>query len=521
MSRGDVRPLHELAPGRRTIPAMLLDRASLGDKLFVSAKGGNHTYGATPDVAARRAGSLAAAGIEPGDRVAVMVANRIEFVDLWFGCAWLGAVLVPVNVDLRAAQLYHVLSHSGSRLLVVDQPRLEQVRTLDPSALSIERIWVLPGGEDARLGGLEEPYPEPGAELDPFPSTPGDTCAILYTSGTTGPPKGVTCPHGQSFWWGAKMSEILAITADDVLHTSLPLFHTNALNSPFHALGGGASLVVGEKFSASRFWTRLYECGATVTYLLGVMVQMLSDRDAGDHDRLHGVRVALAPGTAPDLFEPFTERFGVELRDAYGSTETNAVIADLGAAPAGTMGRLVAGFEARVVDELDVPVPDGTPGELVVRADEPWAFATGYYDDPAATVAAWRNLWFHTGDQVVRDTDGWFTFKQRLNDRIRRRGENVSAWEVEQAISSHPNVSLAAVVGVPSELGEDDIMAFVIPRDGSIIEPGDILDHCTPLLAPFAVPRFVEIVDSLPLTHTGKVEKYRLRDRVPSERSTR
>ncbi len=517
MRESRIAPLRELGPQARTIPDMLLDRARLGDKIFVSAGGTARTYGEMPLVAAGRAGSLAAAGVQPGDRVAVMATNRIEFLDLWFACAWSGAVLVPVNIDLRAAQLHHVLKNSGSRLLVVEAGCLEQVRRLDLASLQVQCIWVLPGESDAEPRGLEEPYPGMGTELEPFASAPEDTCAILYTSGTTGPPKGVCCPHAQSFWWGVNMSELLGITENDVLHTSLPLFHTNALNAAFHALGGGATLVVGERFSASRFWQRLVESGATVTYLLGVMVQILSDREPGEHDRRHLVRSALAPGTARDLLAPFKERFGVDLIDAYGSTETNAAIAATSGAPAGSMGRLLPGFDARVVDEHDSQVPDGTPGELVLRANEPFCFATGYYGDPAATASAWRNRWYYTGDQVVRDSDGWFTFRQRLNDRIRRRGENVSAWEVEQAIETHPAVSLAAVVGVPSDLGEDDVMAFVMPREGSAVDPAELIAHCAPLLAPFALPRFIEIVESLPVTTTGKVEKYRLRERLRGE----
>ena len=472
MREHPVAPLRGFDPRARTIPHMLLDRAHLGDKVFVSAGGTTRTYAEMPRVAAGCAGNLAAAGVRPGDRVAVMVANRIEFLDLWFACAWVGAILVPVNIDLRAAQLHHVLKNSGARLLVVDGGRLDQVRELDVPSLPLERIWLLPDEIDAEPRGIEEPYPRLGTEFEePFSSAPGDTCAILYTSGTTGPPKGVCCPHAQSFWWGVHMSELLSITSDDVLHTSLPLFHTNALNSPFHALGGGATLVVGERFSASKFWHRVAESGATVTYLLGVMVQILSEREPSEHDRRHRVRSALAPGTASDLHAPFKKRFGVDLIDAYGSTETNAAIAAVPGAPAGSMGRLLPGFDARVVDEHDVPVPDGTPGELVLHAKEPFCFATGYYGDPAATSSAWRNGWFRTSDQVVRDSEGWFTFKQRLNDRIRRRGENVSAWEVEQAIETHPSVSLAAVVGVPSDLGEDDVMAFVVPREGSEVEP--------------------------------------------------
>ena len=508
-----IRSLLELPASKRTIPEMLVERASLGDKPFVMSAGGACTYAEAPTLAASWAGSLAAAGVGCGDRVAVMAANRIEFLGLWFGCAWLGAVLVPVNVDLRAAQLRHVLENSGARLLALDGERVARLRELGEGPDTLERVWVLDGDVPPR--GIETRSPGPGDEVPPHPSAPGDTAAVLYTSGTTGAPKGVCCPHAQSLWWGVSVAELLGVTADDVLYTCLPLFHTNALNAPFHALSAGASLVVGERFSASRFWIRLAESRATLTYVLGVMVQILADSPPRPHDRAHVVRRALAPGAAAALLQPFHDRFGVELRDAYGSTETNAAIVVTPGAPAGSMGRVAPGFQAKVVDEGDVEVPAGTPGELVLRADEPFCFATGYYRNPDATVETWRNLWHHTGDQVVRDADGWFTFKQRLNDRIRRRGENISAWEVEQALESHAGVGLAAVVGVPSELGEDDVMAFVVPSDGIALDPSELVAHCRELLAAFAVPRFVEIVDELPLTTTGKVEKYRLRAHPP------
>ena len=508
-----VRSLLELPASKRTIPEMLVERASLGDKPFVISAGGACTYAEAPNLAARWAGSLAAAGVQHGDRVAVMAANRIEFLGLWFGCAWLGAVFVPVNVDLRAAQLRHVLENSGARLLALDGERVAQLRELGEAPDTLERAWILDA--DVPPTGIETSSPGPGEHVPAHPSAPGDTCAVLYTSGTTGAPKGVCCPHAQSLWWGVSVAELLGATADDVLYTCLPLFHTNALNAPFHALSVGASLVVGERFSASRFWTRLAETRATLTYLLGVMVQILADRPPHPDDHAHGVRRALAPGAAAALLKPFQDRFGVELLDAYGSTETNAAIVVAPGAPAGSMGRVARGFQAKVVDEGDVEVAAGTPGELVLRADEPFSFAAGYYRNPEATVETWRNLWHHTGDQVVRDADGWFTFKQRLNDRIRRRGENISAWEVEQALESHAGVGLAAVIGVPSELGEDEVMAFVVPSDGMALDPSELVAHCRGLLAAFALPRFVEIVDELPLTTTGKVEKYRLRAHQP------
>src|SRR5262249_8016794 len=248
--------------------------------------------------------------------------------------------------------------------------------------------------------------------------------------------------------------EMLELSDEDVLYTCLPLFHTNAINAFFQSLVAGATYVFGERFSASRFWRSVREADATVTYLLGAMGSILGSRAPGPEDTDHRVRIALAPATPANLQVPFTERFGVRLLDGYGSTETNACIG----VPAhrqrpGLMGGVLDDFEADVVDELDVSVPDGTAGELVLRPRQPFGFATGYFQLPDATVSAWRNLWFHTGDRVVRSEDGWYRFIDRLKDAIRRRGENISSQEVEQVLLDHLAVASAAVFAVPSDLG--------------------------------------------------------------------
>jgi crotonobetaine/carnitine-CoA ligase len=468
------------------------------------------------EAAARMAGSFAAAGLGLGDRLAIMSENREEVVDSWFASAWLGALLVPVNTATRGPQLQHVLSHSGARVLVIDPSFLERLERLDELPPELEQIWVLEATPETHVRGLPVlPFPEPGEEVPAASVGPGDTVAILYTSGTTGPSKGVMCPHAQFYWWAVGTAALLGgLDENDVLYTCLPLFHTNALNTCIQALVHGAQIVIGPRFSASAFWSRLGEADATVTYLLGAMVSILASRPPGAEDRSHRVRVALAPATQAELHEVFRERFGVLVRDGFGMTETNAVLgARDGKLTPGTMGRVMPGYEAKVVDSDDNEVADGTPGELVMRADEPFAFATGYWRDPEKTVEVWRNLWFHSGDRVVRDADGSFRFLDRMKDAIRRRGENISAWEVEQVLLSHPDVSTAAVVPVPSGLGEDEVMACVVPRPGALLRPEDLIGHCEPRLAYFAVPRYVEIVDELPLTENGKVRKFVLRER--------
>jgi crotonobetaine/carnitine-CoA ligase len=225
------------------------------------------------------------------------------------------------------------------------------------------------------------------------------------------------------------------------------------------------------------------------------------------------VRVALAPATPAELWHVFRTRFGVEIVDGHGMTETNAVIGPRdGEQRPGWMGRVMPGFEAQVVDTEDATVADGVAGELAMRAAEPYAFASGYWRMPEATVAAWRNLWFHSGDRVVAE-DGWLRFLDRMKDAIRRRGENVSAWEVEQVLLQHRHVESVAVIPVPAELGEDDVMACVVPSAGVTIDLVELVQFCEPRLPYFAIPRYVEIFDELPLTENGKIQKFVLRER--------
>jgi crotonobetaine/carnitine-CoA ligase len=415
-----------------------------------------------------------------------------------------------------------MLANCGARLFVAEAEGLAALRGLeDRAGLPVQRVWCIGAPpESATEPGTEadfEPFVAPGDALSgPAPVQPGDTLAILYTSGTTGLSKGVCCPHAQFYWWGRHTAQLLELgrTAEgEVLLTTLPLFHTNAMNAFFQALLTGSTLVVEKRFSASGFWPALVRHRATVTYVLGAMVPILLSRQATAQDRAHQVRIALAPGVPPRFHAQFHQRFGMRLLDGYGSTETNFVIGlDAGQRP-GSMGRVVPGFTARVADEHDAEVPPGTPGELLLRAEQPFAFASGYFDMPDKTVQAWRNLWFHTGDRVVRDADGFFTFLDRLKDAIRRRGENISSYEVEQVLLSHPAVAVAAVFPVRSELAEDEVMAAIVPREGVALDPVELLRFCEPRMAYFAVPRYLEFMAALPSTENGKVQKFKLRER--------
>ena len=500
----------------RTLPRILsLQAARHGDKTLIASASRSITYAGAPDVAARSAGRLAAAGVQAGDRVIAFLPNGMDLVELWFGAAWLGAVLVPINTGFRGAQLRHALTLADPVLVVTGNGLLAHLREPDIGLQSGIRIWVT--DSDAAVKPDNDlpatSLPPPGEPLAAHAALPGDPVAILYTSGTSGPSKGVICPHAQFFWWGVLTGEALDITSDDVLFTVLPFFHTNALNTIWQALLAGATFTFGERFSASQFWVQARQAGATVTYLLGAMVFILLKSPPGAAERAHSIRVGLSPATSPELVEQFYQRFGIRLMEGYGSTETNMVMSNLigGYAP-GTMGRVVPGFEVRIVDENDSEVAAGASGELVIRHSEPFSVGSGYFGNPEATAAAWRNLWFHTGDRVVRDDQGIYHFLDRIKDSIRRRGENISSWEVEQALLSHPDIKNTAVVGVPAEVGEEDVMAFIVPRDRNLPDPDAVIRYLEDRLARFAVPRYLQFVDELPLTENGKIKKYMLKE---------
>ncbi len=509
-------------PIERTLPAMLTRQARrYQSRPLFTAGEATWSFDDARAIAARFAGTLSAAGVRPGDRVALMCSNRLEFMLVYLGCTWLGAVVVPINVASRGPQLQHMLTNCGARLLVIEAPLVASLDLVDLGKLVLELIWLIDGEPSAPRGRIAVTgLPPPAQALAAGDIEPGTIAAILYTSGTTGPSKGVCCPHAQYFWWGVNTARNLQLREGDVLCTTLPLFHTNALNSFYQALLCGATLVAEPRFSASRFWQTLINRRATVTYLLGAMVPILLSGEPSPQEQSHTVRCGLAPGVPANLHATFEHRSGIRLIEGYGSTETNFVIGGTATEHRpGSMGTVREGFDARVLDHNDSEVAAGQPGELVVRSSEKLAFATGYFDMPDKTADAFRDGWFHTGDRVVRDVDGYFRFVDRLKDAIRRRGENISSFEVEQVLLSHPEVAHAAVFAVPSELAEDEVMAAIVRRQGSALTEFALAEFCRPFLPYFAVPRFIEFVDELPATESGKVQKYKLRDRGVSART--
>jgi carnitine-CoA ligase len=501
------------AEAARTIPHLLqAQAAALGAAPLFACGDERWSYAETPAIAATMAGVLQAAGVGFGDRVAILSRNRPEVMRILLGCAWRGAIAVPINAGAKGPQLQHILADSGASLLMAEPDLLAALPAGTISAAALRRVWLI-GDAVAPLPMpvATEPLPSGTDAIAPAAVEPGTPFAVLYTSGTTGLPKGVVCPHAQFYWWAAFTCRFLEVRPGDVLATALPLFHTNAINTFFQALLSGSSQVVLPRFSVSDFWPAMRRHGATVSYLLGAMVPMLLSRAPASDERAHAVRTILAPGVPPALHAAFRARTGIPLVDGFGSTETNFVIGDTASARVdGQIGRVAPGVEARLVDAAG---SDAEVGELLLRTALPHAFATGYFKAPDKTAEAWRDGWFHTGDRLRRETSGAFAFVDRLKDSIRRRGENISSFEVEAALLSHPAVAEVAVFGVASDLAEEEVMATLSLKPAARAAPDDLARHAATMLPAFAVPRYIDIVAALPVTENGKITKAPLKQR--------
>jgi crotonobetaine/carnitine-CoA ligase len=496
--------------------------------LIVPEEGREWTYGQTLADAEQVAGGLYAAGATAGDRVVVMAANSSRFVLTWLGCAVSGLVEVPVNTAYEGEFLRHQVALVDARWAVIDDVQATRFAALRAVLPSLEGFWVIDTGALAgaidvlraagwRAHSWDELLAAPRLQL-PEPAA-HSLASVFYTSGTTGPSKGVAMPHSQMYFFGVEVVSFTRLTRDDTYMTTTPLFHGNAqFMASLPALIAGARLVVRSKFSASRWVDQLREHGVTVTNLIGVMMDFVwkQPERADDADNL--LRCVYAAPTASSILAEFKKRFGVEaFVDAFGLTETCApIISPYGEdRPPGAAGLLASDwFEARLVDpETDEEVPVGTVGELVVRYRRPWTCSLGYYGMPEKTVDAWRNLWFHTGDALRRDEDGWYYFVDRYKDALRRRGENISSYEVEQVLLAHPDVIECAVIGVAAEVeaGEDEVMAIVVPAAPGAVSAAELWSFCEGKVPAFAIPRFVRFVPALPKTPSEKVRKAALR----------
>lgn len=446
-----------------------------------------------------------------------MLDNHVDMILCCAGLTFGAAVEVPVNTGLRGGMLQHVIRSSGARLAVIDEQYVG--RFAEVAGDAIETIVIRrPGDVQHRSSGDSGARRKivafeslaTGDACGPLPVDPWDLVTLMYTSGTTGTAKGVMIPHAAlhatSESWGN-------LRPGDVHFIALPLFHNAAKSGVYATMMAGATAYIAEKFSASDFWAEARAAGATSTQFIGPMPEFLLRMDPSPDDGRHEIRQAYMVPVIK-RFDEFRRRFNVSrILTVYGSTEIGTATFDNeGTSPQpGRVGTPSPLLDFNLVDEHDLGVEDGQVGEAVVRPREPWLLMAGYQDQSAANMNAWRNGWFHTGDALYRDDDGAYHFVDRLRDRIRRRGENISSAEVEVEVNSHPDVLETAAVAVPSEVGEDDVKVAVIMRAESSLTEEQLARYLVDRMPYFMVPRYIEFIDELPRTPNLKVRKEALR----------
>jgi crotonobetaine/carnitine-CoA ligase len=500
----------ELPKSQWTYPATLARQvARFGERIFATfADGSSLSFGQWDRQSDALASALADMGVGPGDRVVGFLFNSREFLLLMMAVHKRRAIFVPINTELKGTFLRHQLDVVQPRIVVLD----DSLRDALASAEVEEGRYRVTGASE--LENLLETRADP-ADIEP--AQPLDVCTIMFTSGTTGPAKGVQMTHAHCFYNGWIAGQRTRLGEHDCMYIAMPLFHgTAALLQLYSSLVAGARVHVIKRFSATQWLRDIRTCGATVTFAAGIMPEFILAQPQ-DNDADNPLRLVWSVPVSAQWGHVFRDRFGVELLQAYGMSELCVPVWGRLGEPLepGCAGYVVEDFfDIRIVDpDTDEALPAGVVGEIVGRPKEPGVFMAGYYGMPEKTAEACRNLWFHTGDAGYFDEGGRMFYVDRIRDRIRRRGENISGYEVEQAIASHPAVAQCAVVGVKVQDagGEDEVLAHVVLSDKSLTHR-ELLDHCVKKMPRYAVPRFIAFVDALPQTPTGKIRKQLIRE---------
>jgi carnitine-CoA ligase len=479
------------------------------------------TLGRLDEQINKAANGFLALGVKQGDKVAIMLPNCPEFLYAWFGLNKIGAVEVPINVALKGEGLSYQIVQSDSVALVASTEYLERLSTVAENLTSMQHVaFVRSGAAGSALPQWQRLTTLWFSDLmDRSASAPNikvhyrELATILYTSGTTGVSKGVQMSH--HYWYDiwSEAVKYARYTEDDVLYTGLPFFHGNAQGITIGpALLADAKAVIVERFSASQLWEdcRRYEC--TEANYIGGIIPILLKQPARDDDADNPVRLMVGAAAPADEWHEFQKRFNTKILEVYGMTECYCCLVSPYSAPRpGSCGQAITGWDVRIVDDDDNVCPPDVTGEFIARSNKAWVGTTGYYKKPAATLELFENGWIHTGDLGRRDADGYFYFVDRKKQAIRRRGENISSFEVEAIIGAHPAVLESCVVGVPSDVGEEEVKAVVVLKDGQQISTEELIHWCAARMAYFAVPRYIAIRTSLPKTPSERVEKFKLK----------
>lgn len=509
---------------------LALQAREQGDKPFIQFEDGEpYTYAQTHEITNRVGNAFAQEGVTFGENVAVMLHNSMEHLWSWFGLNRIGAVHVGINTAYKGRFLTHVLTNADSRFGVMEREFLPWLADVEKTVPSMQTVFVpgplLPPGDIPAFKHITvRPFDEllQGApdEID-VEVTYRDTGVIMYTSGTTGPSKGVLMPHGHLYLFGLGMKVHTGLTPDDRYYICMPLFHAQgSLMQTYGTMQAGASAVLVKQFSARNWIDDIRKYEATVTNSLGVMNDFILRQPPKPTDRDNKLRMMSALPVTEDTLTQLRERFGIpKFNELFGMTEVNLPVWRPLDAPdeAGCSGKVWDEyFEVIIADpETDEELPVGSMGEILVRPKEPFCFMQGYNGMPDRTVETWRNFWFHTGDAGRMDERGFLWYIDRIKDTIRRRGENISSYEVEAVLLEHPAVEEVAAVAVKAEEGgEDEVLAcLILNHDVDTPKPEEILDFCVPRMPYFAVPRYIEYLDEIPKTPTQKIQKNKLRER--------
>ena len=492
------------------------------DGPYLDFDGATHTAAGIDAASTRLARGLQALGVARGDRVATLLENCPEQVITFFAALKLGAIQVPINTAYRSEFLRHVVADSGAVTIIVQSDLADRVAEVSGAGTHLGSVIVV-GALTMWTGSVpayqwasilaesnEEPLPDEGVG-------PADLACFIYTAGTTGPSKGCMLPHGYVVALADQIARAWGRTGDDVVLTPLPLFHFNAISvCVVGTLLTGGRASIGRKFSVSGFWPEVQRTGATMLSMLGSLAILIANADDHPQQVGHRLRLCAAAPMPPATDQVWRERFGCQTFSAgYGLTEAS-LISMLPAGvpnPPGAAGKPNAHeFEVRIVDDADQPVASGGVGEIVCRPTGPNLMFAGYWQRPEATVEVLRNLWFHTGDLGRLDEQGFLYFVDRKKDYLRRRGENISSFEMERAVIAHEAVADVAVHAVPSEQGEDDVKVTLVLTAGATITEEELCRWTAERVPYFAIPRYVEFRSDLPRNPVGRVLKYQLRD---------
>ena len=497
----------------------LLDlRAEIdGDKPFLFFKDKMIDFSTLTRKANQAANMLLELGVKKGDHVCLFLPNCPEFLYLWFGLAQVGGVMVPLNVNLRGDGLQYIINHCDARWMVVNERLYDSFAFVEDDLKNIrQKIWHGKSTPPDRFLNLDTLFVEAGErEPEAVNIEDGDPLGVIYTSGTTGRPKGAMISHFNYCNTGKMWAEeIVKFREDDIFFTTLPLFHANAqMFTTMGALSSGRPYVLMERFSASRFFDEIRRYGATIFNYIGGMLTMLMKQPEKEDDAINPARATFGGAAPREIWRDFEKRFDVTIIEGYGLSESGGVCLfnPPDSIKVGSIGKPSPFCEVAIWDENNQEVPPEQSGEIVVKEKIPYSMFLRYYKQPEKTEEAWTGQWFHTGDRGYKSDDGYFYFQDRIKDCIRRRGENISSYEIEKIVNSHPNVLESAAVAVPSELGEDEVKIFVIPKSDETIPPEALLEYCEARMAYFMVPRYVEFLDAFPKTPTERTQKFELR----------